>query len=49
MKKIQKLIKAGIFISAVIVFITAVIYIRFDAESAERIFEDRYSVSVLDN
>lgn len=49
MKAVNRLIKAGVFLCFAVIVLTAVIYIRFDAKGAEKIFEDRYSVSVLDN
>lgn len=46
---IKKIVKAGLFFAVVIFIITVGIYVGFDAKSAEKIFEDRYSVSVLDD
>lgn len=41
--------RAVLFLTAVIVIITSGIYIGFDVKNTEKIFEDRYSVSVLDD
>lgn len=46
MKIIFKII---LFFTIIVFIITCGIYVRFDAENTEKIFEDRYSVSVLDN
>ena len=46
MKIVFKII---LFFTIIVFIITCGIYVRFDAENTERIFEDRYSVSVLDN
>ena len=46
MKIIFKII---LFFTIIVFIITYGIYVRFDAENTEKIFEDRYSVSVLDN
>ncbi len=41
--------RAVLFLTAVIVIITSGIYIGFNVKNTEKIFEDRYSVSVLDD
>ena len=46
MKIVFKII---LFFTIIVFIITCGIYVRFDAENTEKIFEDRYSVSVLDN
>lgn len=46
MKIIFKII---LFFTIIVFIITCGIYVRFDVENTEKIFEDRYSVSVLDN
>ena len=46
MKIIFKII---LFFTIIVFIITCGIYVKFDAENTEKIFEDRYSVSVLDN
>lgn len=46
MKIISKII---LFFTIIVFIITCGIYVKFDAENTEKIFEDRYSVSVLDN
>ena len=46
MKIIFKII---LFFTIIVFIITCGIYVRFNAENTEKIFEDRYSVSVLDN
>lgn len=46
MKIIFKII---LFFTIIVFIITCGIYVRFDAENTEKIFEGRYSVSVLDN
>lgn len=46
MKIIFKII---LFFTIIVFIITCGIYVRFDAENTKKIFEDRYSVSVLDN
>ena len=46
MKIVFKII---LFFTIIVFIITYGIYVRFDAENTEKIFEDRYSVSVLDN
>ena len=46
MKKIYKIF--GIF-SLIILIISTIIYINYDVNNLNNIFEDRYSVSVLDD
>ena len=46
MKIVFKII---LFFTIIVFIITCGIYVKFDAENTEKIFEDRYSVSVLDN
>lgn len=46
MKIIFKII---LFFTIIVFIITCGIYVRFDAENTKKFFEDRYSVSVLDN
>ena len=46
MKIVFKII---LFFTIIVFIITCGIYVRFDVENTEKIFEDRYSVSVLDN
>lgn len=46
MKIVFKII---LFFTIIVFIITCGIYVRFDAENTEKIFEGRYSVSVLDN
>ena len=46
MKIVFKII---LFFTIIVFIITCGIYVRFNAENTEKIFEDRYSVSVLDN
>ncbi len=43
------LFKMALLVIVIIFIFTCGFYINFDAKSAEKIFEDRYSVSVLDN
>lgn len=46
MRKIYKIfLGAGVFLF----FITVYIFVKFDAKEIEKVFEDRYSVSVLDD
>lgn len=45
----KKVCKGILFLFAVLFIITCGIYVRFDTKNMEKIFEDRYSVSVLDD